>query len=46
RFSDEIDLRYAHPGMTEEKLNNMLLLFKQRVLAPARLAGGILLVQE
>ena len=46
RFSDEIDLRYVHPGMTEEKLNNILLMFKQRVLAPARLAGGILLVQE
>jgi hypothetical protein len=46
RFSDEIDFRYAHVGMTEEKLNNILLTFKQRVLAPARLAGGILLVQE
>jgi hypothetical protein len=46
RFSDEVDLRYVHEGMTEEKLNNILLMFKQRVLAPARLAGGILLVQE
>jgi hypothetical protein len=46
RFSDELDLRYVHRGMTEEKLNNILLMFKQRVLAPARLAGGILLVQE
>ena len=41
-----MDLRYVHPDMTEEKLNNILLLFKQKVLAPARLAGGILLVQE
>ncbi len=46
RFSDELDLRYVHRDMTEEKLNNILLLFKQKVLAPARLAGGILLVQE
>lgn len=46
RFSDELDLRYAHQGMTEEKLGNILLFYKQRVLAPARLAGGIVLVQE
>ena len=46
RFSDELDLRYVHRDMTEEKLNNILLMFKQKVLAPARLAGGILLVQE
>ncbi len=46
RFSDELDLRYVHEGMTEEKLGNILLFFKQRVLAPARLAGGILLVHE
>ena len=46
RFSDEIDLRYAHQDMTGEKLDNILLMIKQRVLAPARLAGGILLVQE
>lgn len=46
RFSDELDIRYVHPGMTEEKLDNILALFKQRVLAPARLAGGILVVQD
>ena len=46
RFSDELDLRYVHEGMTEESLNNILLYFKQRVLAPARLAGGILVVHE
>ncbi len=46
RFSDELDLRYVHQDMTEEKLNNILLLFKQKVLAPARRAGGILTVQE
>ena len=46
RFADEMDIRYLHEDMTEEKLDNILLLFKQEVLAPARLAGGILLVQE
>jgi len=46
RFADELDLLYAHQDMTEAKLNNLILLFKQKVLAPARLAGGILLVQE
>ncbi len=46
RFEDELDLRYVHQDMTEEKLNNILLLFKQKVVAPARLAGSILLVQE
>lgn len=46
RFEDELDLRYVHQDMTEEKLNNILLLFKQKVVAPARLAGSILIVQE
>jgi hypothetical protein len=46
RFADEFDLLYSHQGMTEEKLNNILLLYKQKVLAPARLAGSILAVQE
>jgi hypothetical protein len=32
--------------MTAEKLNNKILYFKQAVTAPARLAGGILLVHE
>lgn len=46
RFEDEFDLRYVHPDMTEAALDNILLLFRQKVVAPARLAGGILLVQE
>ena len=46
RFADEFDMHYSHRGMTEAKLDNILLLFKQNVLTPARLAGGILLVQE
>ena len=46
RFADEFDLRYVHEDMTQAKLNNILLLFKQKVVAPARLAGGIIVVQE
>ena len=34
----------AWTGMTEADLNNKILFFKQEVMAPARLAGGILLV--
>ena len=45
-FADEFNVRYSQEGMTEEKLDNKILLFKQEVLAPARLAGGILLVHE
>lgn len=39
-------MRYSLPDMTVDNLNNVLLYFKQKVLAPARLAGGILLVHE
>lgn len=46
KFGIEFELRYSLPGMTEERLNNRMVLFKQRVLAPARLAGGLLLVHE
>ncbi len=46
QFHDEFYMLYAMPGMTEKDLNNKILFFKQEVLAPARLAGGILLVQE
>jgi hypothetical protein len=45
-FDDEFDMLYAHDGMTEEALDNKILMFKQKVTAPARLAGGILLVHE
>ncbi len=45
-FRDEISLQYSQEGMTEQKLNNIILLFKQEVTSPARLAGGILLVHE
>ncbi|HKK16213.1 MAG TPA: DUF1329 domain-containing protein [Gammaproteobacteria bacterium] len=46
QFKDQISILYSQEGMTTEKLNNILLYFKQEVLAPARLAGGILLVHE
>jgi hypothetical protein len=45
-FYDEFYMLYSMEGMTEEKLGNKILFFKQEVVAPARLAGGILLVQE
>ena len=46
KFGLEIELRYSLPGMTVEELGNTMILFKQRVLGPARLAGDILLVHE
>jgi hypothetical protein len=46
QFDEELYLLYSLPNMTPEKLSNRILLFKQTVTAPARLAGGILLVHE
>ncbi len=46
QFHDEFYMLYSMEGMTEADLNNKVLYFKQEVMAPARLAGGILLVQE
>jgi mannose-6-phosphate isomerase-like protein (cupin superfamily) len=45
-FRDEFYMQYSMAGMTEAELNNRLLFFRQEVMAPARLAGGILLVAE
>ena len=42
----EIELRYSLPGMTAKELGNTMILYKQKVLAPARLAGDIILVHE
>ena len=44
--SIESELRYSLPNMTVEKLGNTMILFKQKTLAPARLAGDIVLVHE
>jgi hypothetical protein len=46
KFKEEFYFQYYEPGMTEAKLNNILLFFTQETTAPARLAGEILLVQE
>ncbi len=42
----EAELRYSLPGMTTQALDNTMFLYKSTVLAPARLAGDILLVHE
>ena len=46
KYAVDISIRYSLPGMTVEKLGNKMILFKQRVTAPARLAGDIVLVHE
>ena len=46
KYALDIQMRYALPDMTEERLGNSMILFKQKVVAPARLAGDLLLVHE
>jgi hypothetical protein len=46
QFKEIGDFRYNKEGMTEEKLDNIIAMFKQEIFAPARLAGRILLVHE
>lgn len=46
KFDDEFNLIYSKAGVSEEELGNKILLFKQEVTSPARLAGEILLVHE
>jgi len=46
QISEELAFQYNRKGKSEAKLNNLVALFKQEVTAPARLAGGILLVHE
>jgi hypothetical protein len=46
RLQEEILGLYYKPGTTSENINNNLLYFKQDVMAPPRLAGGVLLVHE
>jgi hypothetical protein len=45
-LEDEFDFQYSKDNVTLDDLDNMLLYFKQAVNAPARLAGGVLLVHE
>ena len=46
KYGVEIEVRYSLPGMTPDALGNIMILFKQKVLAPPRLAGSVLLVHE
>jgi hypothetical protein len=45
-FKDEFMFRYAQPGVTYDQLDNIIAYFIQETVAPARLAGEILLVHE
>jgi hypothetical protein len=45
-FEDEFLFNYCREGITEATLDNILIYFKQAVVAPARLAGTILLAHE
>lgn len=45
-LEDQLFAPYSLPDATEDKLNNIIIMFKQRVTAPARLVGQILLVHE
>lgn len=45
-FEDESLFFYHRPDATPSNLDNTIIFFKQNVLAPARLAGSILLVRE
>ena len=46
KLHDETYVGYALPGATEAALDNVVLYFIQETIAPARLAGEILLVHE
>ncbi|UVE16903.1 DUF1329 domain-containing protein [Pseudomonas sp. LS44] len=45
-FEDEVAMPEGLPDLTPDKAANALLFFKQRVTAPARLAGNVLLVHD
>ena len=46
KFYDEFSMQYSQEGRDESNLDNVIIQFKQTVLSPPRLAGGILLVHE
>jgi hypothetical protein len=46
KFKEEFFFPYYQPGMTEANLHNIYVYFTQEVIAPPRLAGDVLLVQE
>lgn len=45
-IEDEFLFNYVRPDVTEKDLNNILVYYKQSVVAPAKFAGSILLVHE
>ena len=45
-FNEKALFLYNQEGITEEKMDNTVALFRQEIFAPARLAGRILLVHE
>lgn len=46
KFRDETMVAYSLPGARSENLNNIIAYFVQETVAPARLAGEVLLVHE
>jgi hypothetical protein len=46
KFHDETMVAYSLPGARSENLDNIIAYFIQETVAPARLAGEVLLVQE
>jgi hypothetical protein len=46
KFKEEFYFQFYDPAVSESQLNNILLFFTQETVAPARLAGEVLLVQE
>ncbi len=46
KFRDETMVAYSLPGAKSENLDNIIAYFVQETVAPARLAGEVLLVQE
>jgi hypothetical protein len=46
KFRDETMVAYSLPGAKSENLNNTIAYFIQETIAPARLVGEVLLVQE
>ncbi|MDA1069214.1 MAG: DUF1329 domain-containing protein [Verrucomicrobia bacterium] len=45
-IDDQFLFNYNTPGQTEDNLENVLIYYKQKVVAPARLAGSLLVVHE
>ena len=46
KFKEQININYGRENSSIDELDNVILYFKQEVLSPARLAGGLLLVHE